>query len=143
MFSLSSHSDREKYMVTVPIYVATVFAFLNALVLAAVYIPSTVTTILRLRCGDIQTLRNNDFKRFRWRPEEVALLTGSLFWGSLFSSALVGGGIGLVVFFFVSFYHYPLPTVEVPDLCPRISSIAVARNCVLCTTPDSNSMWSC
>lgn len=89
-------------MVTVPMYTATFVAFFVALTIAIQYVPSVATTILRLRNGDIATLRNKDFNRYRCAPDQVALLTPSLFWGSLFSSVVVGGAIGLIVFFFVS-----------------------------------------
>jgi hypothetical protein len=92
----------EKYMVTIPMYTATIVAFLLALSLAITYLPSVTTTILRLRNGHIATLRNKDFNRYRCAPDQVALLTPTLFWGSLFSSIVVGGAIGLIVFFFVS-----------------------------------------
>jgi Cu/Ag efflux pump CusA len=38
---------REKIMITAPLYVATIIAFLTALSLALVFIPSVMTTILR------------------------------------------------------------------------------------------------
>lgn len=92
----------EKYMVVVPLYIGTIVAFLVAISLAVIYIPSVTSTMLKLRCGVIPTLRNKDFNRYRCAQDQVALLTGSLFWGALFSSMLVGGAIGFVVFFFVS-----------------------------------------
>lgn len=92
----------EKYMIVVPLYVATFLAFIVAFSLAILYIPSVTRTILKLRCGHIPTLHNKNFNRFRCAPDQVALLSGSLFWGSLFSGTIVGGMIGLIIFFFVS-----------------------------------------
>ena len=100
--SVDSLFPSEKYMILVPLYVGTFLAFLIALSLAVIYIPSVTSTMLKLRCGEIPTLRNKDYNRYRCAPDQVALLTGSLFWGSLFSSIVVGGTIGLIVFFFVS-----------------------------------------
>ena len=100
--SVDSLFPSEKYMILVPLYVGTFLAFVVALSLAVIYIPSVTSTMLKLRCGEIPTLRNKDYNRYRCAPDQVALLTGSLFWGSLFSSILVGGTIGLIIFFFVS-----------------------------------------
>ncbi|CAB9504800.1 expressed unknown protein [Seminavis robusta] len=122
----------EKYMITAPLYLGTIIAFFTALSLAVVFIPSVVTTILRLRSGDIATLRNKDFNRYRHAPDQVALLTGSLFWGSLFSSVLVGGAFGLVLFFFLwqasAYYAQRLVAI----LC-GIISVALVRLAFVCT----------
>ena len=69
--------------------------------LAITYIPSVITTILQLRSGDIESLRDENINRFRQAQEEVTILTGSLFWGSLISSFVAGGFCGFIVFFFL------------------------------------------
>ncbi|CAB9514932.1 expressed unknown protein [Seminavis robusta] len=122
----------DKYMITIPLYVATVIAFLMALSLAVIYIPSTVNTMLRLRCGDIPTLRNKDFHRYRNAPDLVSQLTGSLFWGSLFSSVLVGGVIGLIIFFFLwqGSVYYAQRVVAI--LC-GIVSVVIVRQAIVCS----------
>jgi hypothetical protein len=54
-----------------------------------------------LRCGAIKTMRDPKFIQYRQAPDQVSILTGSLFWGAYFSSILVGTVFGLVVFFFL------------------------------------------
>ena len=75
----------EKYMILAPMYIGTIIAFIMAFSLALIYIPSVTTTILRLRTGAIATLRNKEFNRYRRAADQVAVLTGSIFWGSLAS----------------------------------------------------------
>lgn len=129
----------EKYMVTVPMIVATVIAFISSLSLAITYIPSVTTTILKLRNGHIATLRNKDFNRYRCAPDQVALLTGSLFWGSLFSGVVVGGFIGLIVFFFLwqASVYYAQRAVA---LLAGIISVALVRLAIVCACRCT--LWS-
>jgi hypothetical protein len=81
--------------------VGTIFAFLTAVYLAFVFLPSITSTILRLRCGMIPTLHDRHFNKYRFAGDQVSILTGSMFWGSLISSALVGGAVGFIVFLFL------------------------------------------
>lgn len=76
-------------------------AFLTALCLSLTYVPSVMKTTLMLRSGAIKTMRDPHFIRYRQAPDQVSLLTGSLFWGIYFSSILVGAVIGLLAFFFL------------------------------------------
>jgi hypothetical protein len=91
----------EKYMVVVPLAIGTVVAFSTAAYLALTYIPSVATTILKLRSGAIPTLRDSHFNKYRVAADQVAILTGSLFWGCFISSIVVGGIVGLLVFVFL------------------------------------------
>ncbi|GKY91070.1 hypothetical protein MPSEU_000079800 [Mayamaea pseudoterrestris] len=91
----------EQYMVTVPVAIAAAFAFMTAVYLSLAYIPSVCKTILMLRCGAIKTMRDPKFIQYRQAPDQVSILTGSLFWGAYFSSILVGAVLGLLVFFFL------------------------------------------
>lgn len=63
--------------------------------------PSVITTILQLRSGGIAFLRDKDINRYRRAPDEVTILTGSLFWGCLIASVVVGSIIALILFFFL------------------------------------------
>ena len=91
----------EKYMVLIPMVTAVFVAVLTTAFLALIYIPSTTTTILKLRSGYIPTLRNKHFCWYRRAPDQVTLLTGMIFWGTLVSGVVVGGIVGLVLFFFL------------------------------------------
>ena len=91
----------DKYMVVVPMTIATACAFLMGVYLAVSYIPSVTKTILMLRCGSIPTMHNRYFNRYRVAADQVAILFGSLFWGTFFSSVLLGGSIGAIIFLFL------------------------------------------
>jgi hypothetical protein len=88
-------------MVMVPILIGVLAAFLVAIHLASEFIPSVTSTILKLRCGLIPLRGSPKLRDYRVAPESVAVLTGSLFWGALASSVLMGGVIGLIAFFFM------------------------------------------
>jgi hypothetical protein len=87
--------------VVVPLAAATAVAFLVSLYLATAYLPSHTTTTLLLRSGVIPTLKDRNFYRFRKAPDQVTIITGSMFWGALISSIIAGGLVGLVIFAFV------------------------------------------
>ena len=69
--------------------------------LAVTYIPSVTATTLKLRSGVIPTLRDPSFRQYRFAVDQVTVLSGSMFWGCLFASVLVGGIVGSIVFFFI------------------------------------------
>jgi hypothetical protein len=91
----------ELYMVTVPVGIAIFVSFLSSLLLASTYVSNVTSTILQLRCGSLESLRNIDHQLYRAAPDTVALLTGSIFWGCLASSILTGAFCGLIVFLFL------------------------------------------
>eukprot|EP00568_Trieres_chinensis_P014101 CAMPEP_0183326472 /NCGR_PEP_ID=MMETSP0160_2-20130417/82261_1 /TAXON_ID=2839 ORGANISM="Odontella Sinensis, Strain Grunow 1884" /NCGR_SAMPLE_ID=MMETSP0160_2 /ASSEMBLY_ACC=CAM_ASM_000250 /LENGTH=611 /DNA_ID=CAMNT_0025494465 /DNA_START=70 /DNA_END=1905 /DNA_ORIENTATION=- len=91
----------ERYMVVAPLAVGTCFATLAAISLTIVYIPSVISTTLQLRSGVIPTFRDPNFGKHRFGAELVTILLGSMFWGSMFASILVGGIFGLIVLFFL------------------------------------------
>ncbi|CAB9521768.1 unknown protein [Seminavis robusta] len=99
--SVDSLYPAEKYMLMVPMIAGVAVAFLTCAYLALCYIPSVATTILKLRCGHIATLRDPEFLKYRQAPDQVCMLTGSIFWGTLVSGVVVGGTVGLVIFFFL------------------------------------------
>jgi hypothetical protein len=43
-------------------------------------------------------MANQDFNKYRCAPDQVSLITGSMFWGSLLGSFLVGSFVGLLLF---------------------------------------------
>ena len=100
--TIDSLYPTHKYMVTIPMIVAVCMATLCALYLTLSYASSVTSTILKLRCGIIPSLADPEkFSRMRQAPDTVSLLTGSLFWGCLGSSILVGGSFGVIVFLFL------------------------------------------
>lgn len=99
--SVNTLYPAEKYMIAIPLGIATLMAFATAMYLSVTYIPSVASTILKLHCGVIPTLQDSDFGRYRRAPDQVAILTGSIFFGTLVSSVIVGAFLGLICFFFL------------------------------------------
>jgi hypothetical protein len=99
--SVDSIYPSEKYMVTIPCAIGCAVAFITAVSLAVTYIPSVTSTTLKLRSGVISTLKDRDFNRYRFAADQVTILTGSMFWGCLLASFLVGGVVGSIVFLFL------------------------------------------
>ena len=84
-----------------PLVISTVVSFLVALFLALIYFPSVMTTTLMLRSGVIPTFRNPRFSSYRKSPDNVSTLSGSVFWGTVVASLLLGGGAGIFAFIIV------------------------------------------
>jgi len=91
----------QKRMILIPLIVTTVISFLVSFCLMLVYIPSTIVSIMRLRTGDIPTLRDRNFNSFRKNQDSTTMIIGSMFWSALYSSWLIGLIIGFVVFLFL------------------------------------------
>lgn len=68
-------------------YCGLAAGLLASLWIAIVLIPSYISTALKLRSGVIPTLKEEDFLRYRVSMDNVTVLLGSAFWGSLFTSA--------------------------------------------------------
>lgn len=98
---LLSSLPSSHYRITTPLIVATFLAFLVALGLGIIYIPSTTSTTLQLRSGVIPTFRDANFFDMRVAPDVTTLLTGGLFWGCIYASIVFGSVIGFVVFLFL------------------------------------------
>lgn len=80
----------------------TVVACLSALVLSFIYIPSVVSTTLQLRSGIIPFFKDKrNQAELRMNMDQVTILLGSMFWGLLYSAALLGAIVGFIVFLFL------------------------------------------
>jgi hypothetical protein len=99
--SVDSLYPSQLYMLIVPMSVAVAVSVIVALSLAVSYLPSVTSTILQLRSGVIPTLHEESLEKYRKAPDSVTLLTGTLFWGCLLSSIVVGAIVGGVVFLFL------------------------------------------
>lgn len=90
---------REEYMVFAPMATAVIFAFCFCFALTAVYVPSYVSTALQFRSGGIPLLHDRqNFQEYRTGMQDVTVLLGSMFWGALYSSALLGIIVGIFLF---------------------------------------------
>jgi len=100
--AIDSLYPAEQYMITIPLVIGTIAAFLTALSLAVTYLPSATATTLKLRSGVIPTFRApKDFQLYRYATDEVTALTGGMFWGCFIASVLVGALIAAVIFMFL------------------------------------------
>jgi hypothetical protein len=91
-----------KYMIFWPLLVGTIAAFITAMIIALSVIPSIATTVLKLRTGLlIDLMHDRQHSYFRRAPDQVAYLRGSMFWGSLASSIIMGLIFAVIIFLFV------------------------------------------
>ena len=91
----------ERWMVTVPLTISILVAFITAIRCSLLYIPSVTTTVIQLRTGVIPALGNPDFEKCRKKPDTITLLTGASFWGCFVSALLSGAIVGFIFFLFL------------------------------------------
>lgn len=92
----------EEYMVKIPLIVGTAVACLAGISLSMIYIPSVISTTLKFRSGVIPFFHDKRNQRdLRSGMASTTLLLGSMFWGLLYSAALLGGIVGGIVFLFL------------------------------------------
>ena len=132
--SIDSLYPAEEYMISVPLKVGSIVAFLTALSLALTYLPSVTSTTLKLRSGVIPTFRSaENFQQYRFASDQVTILTGSMFWGCLISSVLVGSLIGGIVFVFL--WQATVPFVQqfvatlIGILIVLVIKLIIVRSC--------------
>ena len=89
---------RERYMVVTPLIIFTIFAFITSVYLSMIIIPSLTTITLKLRNGCIPTLSNEKFWCYHNGVVNDTFNRGTLFWGDIAASFLIGGLLGLIVF---------------------------------------------
>jgi hypothetical protein len=130
--SIDSLYPAEKYMVVIPMVIGTAVAFTVAMYLALTYLPSVTTCFLQLRCGYIPSLHDKDFAFYRHAQDLVSILTGSLFWGTLVSSVVVGSIVAFITFIFLwqatIYFAQKFTAVVVGILC--IAAIRMSCLCV-------------
>lgn len=91
----------EKYMIFVPFLLATIAAFITAMIIALAVVPSMATIALKLRSGVIDLMHDRQHRYFRRSPDNVAFLRGNMFWGTIFAAGLMGIVIGGLMFLFL------------------------------------------
>eukprot|EP00977_Amphora_coffeiformis_P021256 scaffold9085_cov215-Amphora_coffeaeformis.AAC.24 len=100
--AVDSLYPEEQYMITIPVVVGIIVALIASASLALGYLPSVTATYVQLRTGVIPTLTDDLLHRYRAAVSFCyEYFRRSLFWGCLLASILVGGTVGLVVFFFI------------------------------------------
>ena len=72
-------------------YPAAAIATLVALVLILLYIPSTVSTILKFRCGRIPSLHDSSFVKYRMASDSIYLNVANMIVSCLIVVILTAG----------------------------------------------------
>jgi len=72
----------------------TSIAFLTALSIAVMVLPSASTTAMKFRSGVIPFVNDTRVKMLRIAPDQTASLRGFMFWGTLYASIVMGGLVG-------------------------------------------------
>ena len=70
-----------RYMITLPLSLATITGVLVSLFLALRVIPNFISTVLRLRSGIIPTMKDKKFRYYHYYVINSTKLTGASFWG--------------------------------------------------------------
>jgi hypothetical protein len=87
-----------KWMILLAVLIGLTCGLSAAIHMTLVYVPSSISTIIKFRFGVIPSLRDKDFVRYRYSQDQVAVLLGIIFCGSFYTSVLVAALIGAVVF---------------------------------------------
>lgn len=106
--SISSLYPDERYMVTIPLAVATITAVLTATSIWLQAISATATTIMKFRCGEFPSLHSASFAQLKQNTKPHFFL-GQMFWGALVSSlllALIFGGFAFFMVWQVNCYGF-------------------------------------
>jgi hypothetical protein len=74
-----------RWRVSLPIFIAFVFAQVNSLGLVTTYIPSTIRTTFRFRYGGLGSLHDSEFQKMRINVDQASFVFGSMFWGCFIS----------------------------------------------------------
>ena len=132
---LTLNSYFSMHRILMPLIVFTIVAFLVSFMLAIIYVPSTIMTALKLRSGVIPTFRNPNFRDYRVSTDTVTLLSGSLFWGCILASIIIGAISAIAVFFLVWQTSRPLVVYVLAALLGKIFKFMVTTNAHFCHKP--------
>jgi len=91
----------KRWMILLATLVGLACGLLASIHTTLLYVPSSVSTILKFRSGVIPSLRDTSFTNYRSSEDQIALLFGSIFWGAFYTSLAIAVLIGAVIFFAV------------------------------------------
>lgn len=103
-------------------------AVLADLAIAIVFIPSTVATILRFRCGNLGSLRDNSrhgFQNLRQAQDTSSQLYGLFFFGAVVTSVICWAVVTLIVLAFVFEMTRPYALTVVAQLVGIFTTILI------------------
>jgi len=78
-------------------YSIILFGALSAFSSVFLYMPTTLSTIIKLRTGVIPTLHDEKFQRYREGADTSSMIIGSMLFGTFFTFILNGGLFGTIV----------------------------------------------
>jgi hypothetical protein len=99
--SLESYTQSTEFAVTAALAFATTIAFITALAIALMVIPSWATIALQFRSGVIPFVDDPHVKMLRIAPDQTAYLKGCQYWAALFASIGMALLTGVIVFVFL------------------------------------------
>jgi hypothetical protein len=100
--SLERYTQSVEFAVTAALATATTIAFITALAIALMVIPSWATIALQFRSGVIPFVDDPQVKMLRIAPDQTAYLKGCQYWAALFASIGMALLTGVIVFVFLS-----------------------------------------
>lgn len=95
--------------------------------LVLVYLPTTASTVMRLRCGVIPSLRDPHFPKYRLAPDTVAYNLGNTIYALVGSASVFFLIFGLVIFFSVWPYTKRIMILVCDNLPIPVSSRVLSR----------------
>jgi hypothetical protein len=88
----------EPWMIYRSFYPAAGVAILIMICLVLVYLPTTASTVMKLRSGQIPSLADPHFMKYRLTPDTVAYNLGNTFFALLGSASMFFALFGIVIF---------------------------------------------
>jgi hypothetical protein len=136
-----------KWMIVVAVLVGLTCGLSAAMNMMLCYLPSSISTIIKFRYGVIPSLRDKQFVRYRYSQDQVAVLFGSIFWGSFYTSVIVafivGGLVFLAVWQVTSDYFFGISRADhwfvSYSWIETTYSIAFAQTIFCCLLPKATS----
>ncbi len=89
------------WIIRVSMYTGCGFAITAGIILIVLYVPSTVNTILKLRCGLIPSLHDEHAKKYRLSTDTVYLNVSNMIYGLLGAMSLFFFFFGGIVYLFL------------------------------------------
>ena len=100
--SIATLYPEERYMLILPMVIATATAVITAIRIFMEVLPATTTLILKFRCGEFPSLRDPSFYARKLKSNKrIPLFMGQMFWGTLVSCLLMALIFGGFAFFMV------------------------------------------
>ena len=93
---IDNMTQSTQFAITAALATGTSVAFVTALAIALMVLPSATTTALKFRSGVIPFVADTQVKSLRIAPDQTAYLKGLMFWGTLYASIIMGCVIGML-----------------------------------------------